>query len=152
LTQERAGPDSEPAAFSGLSGARLAAIVGVSQERFLSLINAVNLLGRYPGRTARAGSDDFDLVAARLEAARIAPKLLGSTILLAGRSVAEAFDASNLGPLESVERGSSVFVLLPHPSSRNRWWNSLENVERARELLVEVVLKWKRPPGIGGSL
>lgn len=136
LTQSRSG-NSEPPAFSGLSGSRLAAIVGVSQERLLTLFDARNLLHRFPGRSGVKG-DSWCADEARAEARRLLPHLRGRTVVIAGSAVAAAFGVTGK-PLERVEREGVTFILLPHPSGVNRFYNSVTNCRAVRRLLRQVL-------------
>jgi len=146
LTQERDGADVEPEAFSGISGARLAAFIGLRQNELLNRVVAINLLHRWPGRSVEKG-DDFDVEAARISAAAILSHLVVNgprVAILAGSQVLAAFSSAEprLQGLEPLQRrlvDRHTFVSLPHPSPVNRWWNRLANVRAARLLLRELL-------------
>lgn len=54
-------------------------------------------------------------------------------ILLIGKKVQKAFVIEG-DPLEQ----KRPYILVPHPSGLNRWWNDFDNLKRARELFNEV--------------
>ena len=123
--------------MSGRSGAFLAHLLGMSLPRFLWSFGRVNLVDRWPGRSA-GGSD---LPPSREAARRCAQNLAnsgflrGRSVVLLGREVAWAFH---------VEQSTSFFArtrlraaeeakawLLPHPSGVCRVWNTPESRVRA---------------------
>lgn len=132
-TQDRDGQDVEPPAFSGLSGNRLAAIMGVELGDFLNRVEAINVFDRFPGRFSDKG-DVFPMGEANQRAALLLPRLIGRTAILAGRNVASAFGI-DLSPLEVTISGGTRWALLPHPSGINQWWNSVTNCQEAKEFL-----------------
>ena len=61
-------------------------------------------------------------------------------LFLMGRKVCQAFGIEDAVWLDWYRGGGHrhPMIAFPHPSSRNRWWDDAENVERARVLLVDV--------------
>lgn len=120
--------------FSGRSGDRLRALLDDDLARFRLL----NLFARPQERWHRP--------AARASAYASVTFLEGEPVLLMGRRVATAFGFGSARLLEWQDGmwvGSelwvaSQFVVFPHPSGLNRWWNEPDNVERARRFLRDV--------------
>ena len=127
-------------AFSGNSGERLAAVLGVGLAKLLASVEAVNLLDRFRGRQEDGKGDAFPLDEAR-RAASLLP-LSGRKVLLVGRGVAEAFDLADMAFLEVREARGASILLLPHPSGVNSWWNKRSNVEAAVKAMRKM-LGWK---------
>jgi hypothetical protein len=126
--------------FSG-SG-RLADLAGVTPETLAERGWMFrNLLDYYPGPNDDGSGDLFPMWEARRAAAleRLAWQA-DDRILLMGRRVAAAFRAE-LPYFEwtrLIESGVDVAVF-PHPSGRNRYWNSGERADAARAFLREMV-------------
>lgn len=110
-------------------------MLGVSLDHFLSLVEAVNLFPRFPGRSTDSG-DDFNLDDAKKKAAELLPRLKGRTAILAGSNVVAAFGLS-LAPLEVVRSDGVRWALLPHPSGLNRWYSREANWQAARRFLAD---------------
>jgi uracil-DNA glycosylase len=134
------GDNSRP--LSGRIGKRLAQLMGVSFDAYLSTFDRINLLASFPGKSDGKG-DKFPLHEAR----EIASLLdLGGRpfVLLMGRGVARAFGMIGTPWLEWFElRGANVAVV-PHPSGVNRWWNDAKNEAEARSFLASL-------PGMKGA-
>lgn len=127
-------------AFSGNSGEKLAAILGVGLAKLLSSVEAVNLLDRFRGRSEGGKGDDFPLDEGRRAASLLA--LSGRKVILVGKGVAEAFELADMAFLEVREVRGAKVLLLPHPSGINSWWNKGGNIEAGRKALREM-LGWK---------
>ena len=102
--------------FSGATGLKLEQLLG----RPLRGYPQVNLFDRWPGTTGNG--DVFPLAAARDRAAAILAVFAAERIVAVGLGVGRAFGLSG-GPLDVVEQDGRRFLLLPHPSGRNRWYN-----------------------------
>lgn len=124
--------------FSGNSGRFLANLLQIPQAELLDRFDARNLLDVWPGKADDKG-DAFPISAAKESAARILPTVNRRTVVLAGRGVATAFGLSDMEFLERRKVGLIDFVLLPHPSGINLWWNRLVNKRRAARLLRELL-------------
>jgi hypothetical protein len=126
-------------AFSGLCGRFLAIICGVSLEEFHLRVECVNLLQEWPGRTGLKG-DDFPMEKAMENAKRMWPRMVDRRVLIAGRSVAAAFNLpSDFRFLETRIINDCTLTLLPHPSAVNIWWNSMRNYREAQRILKRTV-------------
>jgi hypothetical protein len=115
----------------------LSECLGVDPDDLGDIFEMINLLPRFPGVKPDGSKGDlFPAHLAKISASRLLPELRGRRVVLAGRSVAKAFDL-RMDFLE--ERGGALgaesVLLLPHPSGVNLWWNSPENRKRAREVL-----------------
>jgi hypothetical protein len=104
------------------SGGRLARILGLSEQRYLEAFDRRNLCP-----TA------WSMKVARAEAAKILAEPERPVVLL-GAKVAKAFGL----PYAPFTRSARLF-LLPHPSGLNRIWNYRGSVERARELVADLL-------------
>jgi uracil-DNA glycosylase len=137
------GRDEAPA-FTSASGARLAKLAGVGdtgadlQEYF----ETRNLQSRYGGKAASGKGDKFDLAAAKLQAAQIVEELNEEdndrVVLLMGRGVAKAFGVDKHPYLIPWVWLHHTFIVFPHPSGVNRWWNEEWNVAAARRMLTRL--------------
>ncbi len=143
LIGESVGPGGG-APFGGASGRRLASLCGVSHEDFLSMVDAVNLLNRWPGRQRGPKGHAFPVVDAR--AAATALDLAGRTVALAGKRVALAFGLRDPPWLVEVSLGvgeSAAFVV-PHPSGVVRWYNDPDNGRAVGRLLRRLIKRCGR--------
>jgi len=120
---------------NGQCSGRVAAMLGLDPEDFRDRYTWMNVLVDYPGKHGKG--DAFDLKMARCAAISILDQLKGATIVLLGRNVARAFHIS--GDYFTVhEKSGAVFVLFPHPSTINRFWNSEANTARASNFLRQL--------------
>ena len=130
--------------FAGASGARLASLAGVGEsgDDLPEHFELRNLISKYPGKTGSGKGDAFDLAAAKLQAGVIMEEIYGSDrrwVLLMGKSVARAFGMGNREYLKPYAWSMHLFVIFPHPSGVNRWWNNPYNVEQAAGVLQAVL-------------
>ena len=56
-------------------------------------------------------------------------------IVLLGKNVARCFGFRDLPFLAEISIYGRRFLIFPHPSGTNRWWNERRNERRARQLL-----------------
>lgn len=143
------GSEGRPA-FDGRSGYRLASIFGCPLR---DVFECVNLLDRWPGKSASGKGDGFPLgearaAAGRVKAERVAP-FSGRCVVLCGANVARAWSAPKgfLYWRGSLEVSGYRLVVIPHPSGMNRWWNKTDN----RQAFLAFVLRFyenvlRRPP------
>lgn len=113
------------------SGGRLRELIGISVESYLEGFQRVNLIHKFPGQD-KGGEDKCPRRLARNTANALRPLLVGRRVILVGRNVADAFGLSTI-PFYAwcTERGAN-FVVVPHPSGRNRMFNTPEAREEAR--------------------
>lgn len=133
------GPShGERRAFLGSSsGAALERLWGMQPGELGLLADTANLAPSWPGR---ASGGLGDAVPAKVELVRAAAELdlTGySAVVLCGAAVAGAmgFDPE---PLRVHERDGRRFLVLPHPSPVNRWWNESSNRTAARRALSDI--------------
>jgi hypothetical protein len=99
----------------------------------------INLISRYGGKQGKG--DYFDVAAAKLAAAEVLVWLEAQperVVLLMGRGVGRAFGLHRREYLQPFKYGKHTFVLFPHPSGVNRWWNEPWNVHAAQKLMARV--------------
>lgn len=121
------GDDSKP--LEGAIGARLAEYAGLSLDAYLERTERRNLVA-YASPTWPANE------AAR-NAGMIWGELLGRQTLMLGQRVSAAFGVK-WAALQWVTldgRGTRV-AIIPHPSTRNLWWNDASNRAAARRFLA----------------
>lgn len=104
----------------------------------LSSLRRVNLVETYPGPAPSKGA----LFPAH-EAARAAIRLdrrtdRGTSFVLVGRRVAAAFGfrRHEYDMFDWFARGGRSFVVVPHPSGVNTWWNDPAHREIARRFMA----------------
>jgi hypothetical protein len=116
-------------ACTGKLGERVAALIGCDN---LFRFHRLNLNARWIGRNGKGDQFDFE------EGAKRARDFLlrgyAGRVVLLGKSVARCFGL-RVNFLEPVEMAGKRFIVLPHPSGINLWWNSKTNVSRARRAL-----------------
>jgi uracil-DNA glycosylase len=131
-------------AFTGNTGRKIAALMGISHADFLARFDGTNLLEHYPGKSGRG--DAFDVRLASVYARVIWPTL-PRRVVFVGKRVATAFGFADLAPCSWVESGDRLVALLPHPSGVNHWWNDAGNREKGRAFLRELAGDGARDPG-----
>ena len=113
----------------GCAGARLCAILGMTDREYLRTFDRVNLLGN--GR--------WSLPAAREAAQTVTARYR----VLLGARVAAAHGVPFLPFYRCappwLEAGPQNWLVLPHPSGRSRLWNEPGAAERARRLVLALV-------------
>jgi uracil-DNA glycosylase len=126
--------------FAGQSGSRLAQAAGVgwTGDSLPAHFELRNLVAKYPGKAGTGKGDRFDLAAARLQASLMLDEIEqmeSRWVLFMGKSVAQAFGIRGKLYLEPWPWKQHEFVVFPHPSGINRWWNDADNEEEARDFL-----------------
>lgn len=91
-----------------------------------------NLLGEWPGREGKGSA--FPLEHARARARRFRIRKDVGTVVLLGKRLAAAFGL-DVNYFEPALRNSRRWVVVPHPSGVNTWWNDVENRVRAMRFL-----------------
>lgn len=119
--------------------------------RFASSCEHVNLLKRWPGYDRRGSA--FPLIGAQRRARLIheSPSPHRARIL-AGRRVAAAFNLYDFDYFEALDVDGHDYVVVPHPSGVNRWWNDPGNRSRARVFFESLGRMARRRLGGVGSL
>lgn len=115
----------EPLATSTYSGGFLASLSGLSGSEYEKRADRANLVDHY---------DEWDMTIARVNAAKLIPKLQHRRVILLGRKVSSAFGIFSRWFTETRCYNSEYYVI-PHPSGSNRWWGDPRNVQMAREFM-----------------
>lgn len=122
-------------AFDGLSGRRLASLVGIPHGELWDYFEAVNVFDHHvPHRlwSARAARVRYF--------SKLAPLEFGyQVVLLCGWRVAAAAECSARSYLSVQSRRCVDRYVLPHPSGKNQWYNLPENREAASRFLRGVL-------------
>lgn len=118
----------------GCTGHRLSQLAGVSPFRYLRKFIRLNVFYKAPGK-----SGAFPMTLAREYAAEIAPYLTHRTVVFVSLSVADAFGWRNAPLMKwtpvDLGHGTVWCAVVPHPSGRNRWYNSARNKAQAEEFM-----------------
>jgi hypothetical protein len=111
---------------------------GLQPGQLHDVVDTVNLYAEWPG-AARAGAPgDATPPRSALRSAAEELSVEGrEVVVLCGREVAEAFGLAQLWPLGAATRGGCCFIVMPHPSSVNRFWNDTARRRDAARMLRE---------------
>lgn len=124
-------------AITGAVGRALAKLAGVEPLRFFACVRRENLNRRWNGKEGRG--DVFLRDEARIRAAALLADPSIRQFVLLGDGVARAFNYRldvRTDPDVRLDRLSGrTFLVLPHPSGINLWWNDEFHVLRARRAL-----------------
>ncbi len=124
------------------AGGRLRAMIGITRGEYLKSFDRVNVFREFPGR--HMNNDKFPMAEARIRAEAMLPFLAGRVVVLAGRQVADAFKIKGdfftwqdvkARRVEHMKRcnGLAKVAIIPHPSGRNKFYNTRENQILARD-------------------
>lgn len=130
------GPTGDPARplEGGRVQARLVELLGCSDDEWRE-VRKLNALDRYPGRSAGGKGDRFPLLEARICVDGIRPTLARNLVFVLGRNAARALRVEAPLLVRACDVvGDFEFVIVPHPSGVNMWWNLEENRARAQEV------------------
>lgn len=139
LIGQAPGPNTDPSTplhpYPGsATGAKLAAIMGLTPERYLEVFDRINLLNEFPGRHNHC--DKFPVVSARIAASAIIPLLVNRRVVFVGRNVSNSFGYKGALPFHEWHFNPRVpfhFAVVPHASGRNHWYNKDGNKEVAQK-------------------
>jgi len=148
----RRGDPSKP--LTGRPGRRLAELSGVTPMEFYTATVRTNIVSRYSG--PKGGGDAFPMTEARENALRMTEVIGGRAIVLVGRKVTEAFGLKggwfewNIGHFRDDDDQVMAFqyASVQHPSGRNRFWNSPDNIQEAREFLSGLMSRESAVPSL----
>lgn len=134
-------------AVTGAVGTRLAALLGLPDVgRFRHSFHRRNLNPRWNGKHGRG--DRFDHAEGLVLAGILADMTEFTHFVLLGAAVAECFGfvvGARGWPWCGVahhripQHAKKQFLIFPHPSGLNHWWNDPENQFRARKALNDFV-------------
>lgn len=125
--------------FTGRSGARLADLLGIPHAALPRYVDLVNLIDRWPGKTKRGKGDQFPMGEARAAATMLLSVTPHDRIVACGVRVADALGLPDIRPLETRTIGARLFLMLPHPSGVNLWWNDVDHIAAATERLRKFI-------------
>ena len=98
----------------------------------------------YSGK--RGKGDRFDHAKGNVKAADVLLDWRVERIVLLGKNVARCFGFRDLPFLAEINIYGRRFLIFPHPSGTNRWWNERRNERRAQQLLQRF-LRGETVPG-----
>ena len=114
-------------------------LLGWDLKAYVRGFRRLNLVERHPGKRPGAGKGDaFPMPLAEAAARRLLPNLAGRRVVALGAGVVEALVADALHDwawCSPLPVHGFTLLPLPHPSGRNRWWNSPDNVRAAQAAL-----------------
>lgn len=134
---------------AGGSARHLAKLAGVTLDELHSRVTAVNVLRRWPGKSAKG--DRFPIDSAR----RAARRMMTGTdygacdrVIFAGQGVVRAFARNPKWARELIAQPCvwlasafdvRAYAYLPHPSGVNRWYNEQSNRDLASRFLRDLM-------------
>lgn len=125
-------PNGREHAFDGPSGRRLAYLLGLPDVKHLDdLVECRNLLTDAEVEAGAETSATMDLVHARATALPTRRRV----VIVCGRTAAAGFGLEDAPFFEWREVGRAAVIVIPHPSSRSRWWNDEDNQAAAARSL-----------------
>ena len=126
----RRGDPRKP--LAGPNGKKIARLAGMSYDELIACRRR-HLNTHYNGQ--RGKGDPFDLAKGNVKAADVLLDWRVERIVLLGKNVARCFGFRDLPFLAEISIYGRRFLIFPHPSRMNRWWNERRNERRARQLL-----------------
>src|SRR5215510_15003453 len=126
----RQGDPRKP--LAGPNGQKIAQLAGMSYDELIAC-RRKHLNTHYIGK--RGKGEPFDPAKANVNAADVLLDWNVERIVLLGKNVSRCFGFRDLPFLAEIRIYGRRFLLFPHPSGRNRWWNERQNERRARQLL-----------------
>ena len=126
----RRGDPRKP--LAGPNGQKIARLAGMNYDELIACRRR-HLNTHYNGK--RGKGDAFDHAKGKVNAADVLLDWRVERIVLLGKNVARCFGFRDLPFLAEINIYGRRFLIFPHPSSTNRWWNERRNERRARQLL-----------------
>ena len=125
----RRGDPRKP--LAGPNGQKIARLAGMSYDELIACRR--KHLNTHNGKSGKG--DAFDHAKGRVNAADVLLDWRVERIVLLGKNVARCFGFRDLPFLAEISIYGRRFLIFPHPSGTNRWWNERQNERRARQLL-----------------
>ena len=138
----RRGDPRKP--LAGPNGRKIARLAGMSYDELISCRRR-HLNTNYSGKGGRG--DGFDHAKGNVNAADVLLDWRVERIVLLGKNVARCFGFRDLPFLAEIRIYGRRFLIFPHPSGVNRWWNERRNEQRARQLLQRFLRGETAPAG-----
>jgi hypothetical protein len=126
----RRGDPRKP--LAGPNGRKIARLAGMSYDELIAC-RRKHLNTQYNGERSNGGP--FDHAKGKINAADVLLDWRVERIVLLGKNVARCFGFRDLPFLAEINIYGRRFLIFPHPSQANRWWNERKNERRARQLL-----------------
>jgi hypothetical protein len=126
----RRGDPRKP--LAGPNGRKIARLAGMSYDELIAC-RRKHLNTHYSGK--RSKGDAFDHAKGNVNAANVLLDWRVERIVLLGKNVARCFGFRDVPFLAEISIYGRRFLIFPHPSGINRWWNERRNERRARQLL-----------------
>jgi hypothetical protein len=142
----RRGDPRKP--LAGPNGRKSARLAGMSSDDLIAC-RRKHLNTHHSGK--RGKGDAFDRAKGYVNAADVLMDWGVERIVLLGKNVARCFGFRDLPFLAEIRIYGRRFLIFPHPSGTNRWWNERRNERRARQLLQRFLRGETVPPGFGES-
>ncbi len=124
----RRGDPHKP--LAGPNGQKIAHLAGMSYDELIACRRR-HLNTHYGAK----GGKRFDHAKGKINAADVLMDWRVERIVLLGKNVARCFGFRDLPFLAEIRIYGRRFLIFPHPSGVNRWWNERRNERRARQLL-----------------
>src|SRR6266516_3222959 len=126
----RRGDPRKP--LAGPNGQKIARLAGMSYDELIAC-RRKHLNTHHSGK--RGKGDAFDHAKGNVNAADVLLDWRVERIVLLGKNVARCFGFRDLPFLAEIHIYGRRFLIFPHPSGINRWWNERRNERRARQVL-----------------
>jgi uracil-DNA glycosylase len=126
----RRGDPRKP--LAGPNGQKIARLAGISYDELIAC-RRKHLNTHRSGQRAKGNA--FDHAKGNVNAADVLLDWRVERIVLLGKDVARCFGFRDLPFLAEISVYGRRFLIFPHPSGANRWWNERHNERRARQLL-----------------
>ena len=124
----RRGDPRKP--LAGPNGQKIARLAGLNYDELIACRRR-HLNTHYNGRRGKGHA--FDHAKGKVNAADVLLDWRVERIVLLGKNVARCFGFCDLPFLAEISIYGRRFLIFPHPSGTNRWWNE----RRARQLLQQ---------------
>jgi hypothetical protein len=126
----RRGDPRKP--LAGSNGQKIARLAGMSHDELIGC-RRKHLNTHYSGR--RRKGDAFNRSEGNVNACNVLLDWRVERIVLLGKNVARCFGLRDVPFLAEIRIYGRRFLIFPHPSGTNRWWNERRNERRARQVL-----------------
>ena len=140
----RRGDPRKP--LAGPNGQKIARLAGISHDELIGC-RRMHLNTRYSGK--RRKGDAFNRAEGNANAGDVLLDWRVERIVLLGKNVARCFGLRDVPFLAEIRIYGRRFLIFPHPSGINRWWNERRNERRARQVLQRF-LRGETVLGCGG--
>ena len=137
----RRGDPRKP--LAGPNGQKIARLAGMSYDELIACRRR-HLNAHYSGK--RGKGNVFENAKGYVNAADILMDWRVERIVLLSKNVARCFGFRDLPFLAEIRIYGRRFLIFPHPSGTNRWWNEERNERRAREFLQRFLRGETVPP------